>query len=64
MGLTGVTELGREVSVGDPLVLLHARDEESWEAAARRIRAAYEVGEGKPEIPPLVSGKIVGPALP
>ena len=64
VGLTGVTGLGREVSVGDPLVLLHARDEGSWEAAARRIRAAYEVGEGKPEIPPLVLGKIVGPALP
>jgi thymidine phosphorylase len=54
VGLVDVAELGEEVGRGArPLAVVHARDAESAERAAERLRAAFEVGDALAERPPL-----------
>jgi thymidine phosphorylase len=44
VGLTRLAGLGAEVGPGRPLCLIHARGEDGFDRAARRILAAYELG--------------------
>ena len=54
VGLVDVAGLGEEVGPGGPpLAVVHARDAESAERAAERVRAAFEVGDPPAEMPPL-----------
>lgn len=48
VGLTGLAGMGQEVGVNQPLAIIHARDEDSWEQAASMIADAYGIGEEKP----------------
>ncbi|WP_152044523.1 thymidine phosphorylase [Aureimonas psammosilenae] len=48
VGLTALRPLGSRVEAGEPLALVHARTKEEAEAAARRVLAAYRIGEAKP----------------
>ncbi|MGG7565058.1 thymidine phosphorylase [Rhodovulum sp. DZ06] len=45
VGLTETAGIGAALSPGDPLAVIHARDEAAWEKAAARIRAAYSLGD-------------------
>jgi thymidine phosphorylase len=54
VGLSGFLPLGAAIEVGQPLCLVHARSEDDWEMAARRVRAAMVVGEGGVEQGPVV----------
>ena len=45
VGLTGVVRRGARVSRGDPLAVVHARDESTARAAAETVRAAIRIGE-------------------
>jgi thymidine phosphorylase len=50
VGLTEIAALGERVGRGErPLALVHARDEESAEHAARAIRSAYVLGDAPPQ---------------
>jgi thymidine phosphorylase len=52
VGLTEVAALGERVEPGGrPLVLVHARDDESARRAAHAVRAAYVIGEAPASIP-------------
>jgi thymidine phosphorylase len=52
VGLTEVAALGERVGPGErPLALVHARDEGSFENAARALCSAYVLGDSPPEIP-------------
>jgi thymidine phosphorylase len=54
VGLVDIAGLGEEVGPGGrPLAVVHARDAASAERAARRVRAAFEVGDAPPAQPPL-----------
>jgi thymidine phosphorylase len=54
VGLVDVAGLGEEVGPGGrPLAVVHARDPESAERAAARVRAAYEIGDPPAALPPL-----------
>jgi len=54
VGVVDVAGLGEEVGPGGrPLAVVHARDAESAERAAARLRAAFDVGEAPAEPPPL-----------
>jgi thymidine phosphorylase len=54
VGLVDVAALGEEVGPGGrPLAVVHARDTDSAERAAARLRAAFEVGDAPAETPPL-----------
>ena len=54
VGLVDVAGLGEAVGPGArPLAVVHARDAASAEQAARRLRAAFEVGDPPDRLPPL-----------
>jgi thymidine phosphorylase len=54
VGISGVLGTGRTVERGEPLALVHARDEAAARAAAARIAAAYRIGETPPACRPVV----------
>ncbi len=53
VGLEQVVTLGAQVNRGDPLCVLHARDEDSAEATARAVLAAITIGAA-PDVQPLI----------
>jgi thymidine phosphorylase len=54
VGLVDVAGLGEEVGNGGrPLAVVHARDGDSAERAAARVRAAFEIGDAPAAVPPL-----------
>ena len=48
VGLDDLAPLGAEVGPDRPLARIHARTPQAAEAAARRLRAAYRLGEAAP----------------
>lgn len=50
VGLTGLLDLGVEVSKGDPLCTIHADSEDALSAAEAQVLAAYEIGDA-PDVP-------------
>ena len=58
VGLTELAGIGEAVDASRPLAVVHARSEEAAEAAARAVRAAYTVGDGKPAPGPLILERI------
>jgi thymidine phosphorylase len=48
VGITGLLPVGTRVEKGDPLALVHARDEATAETAMRAVAAAYSVAARKP----------------
>jgi thymidine phosphorylase len=49
VGLTRIAPVGAPVRAGEPLAVVHARDEDAWEAAAAAVRAGVAVRpEGEP----------------
>ena len=57
VGLTGVLRRGQRVERGDPLALVHARNEGAARAAVEAVRAAIRIGDG-PELGPLVRERV------
>ncbi|MCF2905308.1 thymidine phosphorylase [Octadecabacter sp. CECT 8868] len=57
VGLSDVLPLGTKVSRGDPLVTIHAADEDSAEAAARTVQNAITIGQAV-ETPDLILERI------
>jgi pyrimidine-nucleoside phosphorylase len=53
VGVVCVRKRGEEVTGGEPLVEIHARDDAAAEVAERALLAAYEIGD-EPEPQPLV----------
>jgi pyrimidine-nucleoside phosphorylase len=54
VGVVCTAKRGDEVSAGDPLAEIHARDEAAASAAGTALLAAYELGDAPPEPRPLV----------
>jgi len=54
VGLTRLAGLGAPVGPSQPLALVHARSQEAAQEAARRVLAAYEIGEAAPQVGPVV----------
>lgn len=57
VGLTGLAALGDSVVAGQPLAIVHARDDAAARAAAQVVRAAFQIGD-KSTPPPLIHGRI------
>ena len=51
VGLTALMPVGASVSKGDPLAILHARNEAAADEAAAAVASAYTIGETKPRAP-------------
>jgi thymidine phosphorylase len=60
VGITGLQPVGTSVTKGDPLALVHARDEATLEAAREAVLAAYDIADEKPEIRKPVAERIPG----
>ena len=58
VGLTELAALGETVDASRPLAIVHARSEEAADAAARAVRAAYTIGEGKADPEPSILERI------
>jgi thymidine phosphorylase len=58
VGLTRLAELGERVDGERPLGFVHAQSEAAAEAAARALRAAYEIGDSRVEPRPVVLQRI------
>jgi thymidine phosphorylase len=58
VGLTELAAIGETVDASRPLAIVHARSEEAANAAARAVRAAYTIGEGKAASGPSILERI------
>ncbi|ATG43068.1 thymidine phosphorylase DeoA [Phaeobacter piscinae] len=58
VGLSELAPLGRKLSAGDQLGIVHAADEAVADVAEARLRAAYQLSETAPEVPPLIYKRI------
>ena len=54
VGLTGLVELGTELTAGAPLALVHARTQAQAEQAVREVQAAYQIGENAAPANPVI----------
>jgi thymidine phosphorylase len=62
VGLTELAPLGAEVGPDMPLARVHARDANSAEAAARRLRDAYRLSATRPELADPIVARVSGAA--
>jgi thymidine phosphorylase len=58
VGLSSMARLGDRVDTRQPLAMIHAASEETWEQAAAAVRAAVTLGEHAPEATPVVCRRI------
>jgi thymidine phosphorylase len=58
VGLSGLTGIGQALNKGDPLAIIHARDEASADAAEAEILAAYRIGRIAPQPGKLVAERV------
>jgi thymidine phosphorylase len=64
VGFTALAGVGAQVSADAPLALIHARDAAQAEAACRRLRAAYHIGDAPPaKLADPVVARVAGGAL-
>ncbi|GGY26125.1 thymidine phosphorylase [Paludibacterium paludis] len=54
VGLSHFVELGQSLTLETPLAMVHAASEESWQEAARRVRASVALADEAPTVNPLV----------
>ncbi len=60
VGLTDLASIGAEVGPEAPLARIHARHENGAQAAARRLRAAYRIGDASPERADAIVARFAG----
>ena len=58
VGLTELVGIGAQMRAGEPLALIHARDQAAASAAAARLAAAYEIGDAPATPGPCVIERI------
>jgi len=60
VGITDPSPPGAEIRAGDPLCVLHARDEARFEAAAAMVVAACRIGDRPPPETPVIYERLSG----
>lgn len=58
VGLTDMARLGDKVDTSHPLAVIHAKDENSWQEAAKAVKAAIKLDDKAPEETPTVYRRI------
>ncbi|PVZ84283.1 thymidine phosphorylase [Serratia sp. S1B] len=58
VGLTDMVRLGMSVDNQQPLAVIHANDEQSWQQAADAVRSAIVLGDQAPAVTPVVYQRI------
>ncbi|MGL4288162.1 MAG: thymidine phosphorylase [Phreatobacter sp.] len=60
VGLTDLVMLGETIEMGQPLAMVHSRDEAGFDAAAAMIQGAVGIGQGGALVGALVQARIAG----
>ncbi len=60
VGLAGLPRLGQALQAGQPLAMIHARDEAGWQRAAARLGEALRLTDRPCEPPPLLCAAAAG----
>jgi len=58
VGLTDIISLGTKIDSGDPLALIHARDEASADEVMQRLLRAITIRDEAPQIAPLIKERL------
>jgi thymidine phosphorylase len=58
VGFTDMTRLGDSVDGQRPLAVIHAKDEASWQDAAKAVKAAIKLDDSAPKETPTVYRRI------
>lgn len=58
VGFTDMARLGDSVDGQRPLAVIHAKDENSWQEAAKAVKAAITLADNAPESSPSVYRRI------
>ena len=58
VGITDMARLGDKVDTSHPLAVIHAKDETSWQEAAKSVKAAINIGTKAPQETPTVYRRI------
>ena len=58
VGFSDMARLGDSVDGQRPLAVIHAKDEASWQEAAKAVKAAISLDDKAPEITPTVYRRI------
>ncbi|MDU3718572.1 MAG: thymidine phosphorylase, partial [Klebsiella michiganensis] len=58
VGFTDVVRLGARIDAQQPLAVIHAKDENSWQEAAKAVKAAIKLDDKAPEMTPTVYRRI------
>ena len=58
VGFTDMARLGDQVDGQRPLAVIHAKDENSWQDAAKAVKAAIKLADKAPESTPTVYRRI------
>lgn len=59
VGFSDMARLGDSVDGQRPLAVIHAKDEASWQEAAKAVKAAISLDDKAPEITPTVYRRII-----
>lgn len=54
VGLSEWRQLGEQYQAGEPLVMIHAANQNDWDEAAQRVAKAVTLGDSQIELPPVV----------
>ena len=58
VGLTAIACLGDQVDTQQPLAVIHANDQQSWQQAADALRSAITLSDTAPQTTPMVYQRI------
>ncbi|MFP6855325.1 MAG: hypothetical protein VB980_06030, partial [Opitutales bacterium] len=60
VGVSSIRKIGEDVQQGDPLAVIHAREEPEMELILPEIAKAFSISNNRVESPPLISALIEG----
>lgn len=58
VGLSGLATIGEDMTVGEPLAIVHAASDAAADAAVAAVIAAYSLADTTPEEPPLIHERV------
>jgi thymidine phosphorylase len=58
VGLSGLATIGEDMTVGEPLAIVHAATDAAADAAVAAVISAFTLSEAAPEEPPLIHERV------
>ena len=58
VGVSGIRKIGEPIKKGEPLLVIHANDEEKLAQAKELLRSAYTITKSRPRSPKLIIERV------